>query len=106
MSEIHCACFGWVREYGVGLPGEVHHRNCDLWSRKLPGAEVHLTKTELIVLGDPDQDDEAHNCDAMGCGTFSHVLHRQPLPDHLRGMSGQPTAGVPVAHPTQPEQQK
>lgn len=83
---ITCPCFGWVREYGVGLPGEVHHRNCKHWSREHKGAEVHTTKHELIVLGDPDGD-ESHNCDAMGCGTFSHVLFRFPL---AAGVEGRP----------------
>lgn len=84
-DEIRCPCFGWAREYGVGLPGEVHHRNCKLWSREHKGAEVHATKTELIVLGEPDDNDESHNCDAMGCGTFSHVLFRFPLPSGVKG---------------------
>jgi hypothetical protein len=83
---VHCVCFGWTREYGVGLSGETHHRTCNLFSRQLKGAEVHLTGRELLVLGEPDEGDESHNCDAMGCGTFSHVLHREPLPVHLLAM--------------------
>lgn len=88
MGSIHCRCFGWCRDYGVGLSGELHHRGCKLWSRELRGAEVHLTAGELIVLGTPDDEDESHNCDAMGCSSVSHVLFRFPLPD-----------GVPAASP-------
>jgi hypothetical protein len=34
------------------------------------------TETEIIVLGQPDTDDEEHNCDCMGCSSVSHVLYR------------------------------
>lgn len=98
-DEIRCPCFGWAREYGVGLPGEVHHRNCKLWSREHKGAEVHATKTELIVLGEPDDNDESHNCDAMGCGTFSHVLFRFPLPSGVQGLRHQGIPPSPAADP-------
>lgn len=36
--------------------------------------ECYLTEREVVVCGEPD--DESHNCDAMGCGTFSHVIYR------------------------------
>ena len=39
-------------------------------------AECYETDKEYIILGQPDSDDESHNCDAMGCGTMSHVLVR------------------------------
>jgi hypothetical protein len=39
--------------------------------------EAYLTEREIIVMGQPKDDD--HNCDAMGCGTLSHVLYRLPL---------------------------
>ena len=41
--------------------------------------EAYLTEHEIIVMGSPEEDDEDHNCDALGCGTLQHVLHRLPL---------------------------
>lgn len=41
--------------------------------------EAYLTEREVIVMGQPREDDHEHNCDAMGCG-FSHVLYRFNLP--------------------------
>ena len=38
--------------------------------------EAYETATEIIVCGWPDTDDESHDCDAMGCSSVSHVLHR------------------------------
>lgn len=38
--------------------------------------ECYETEKEIIVLGLPEQDDENHNCDEMGCSTGSHVLYR------------------------------
>lgn len=43
--------------------------------------EAYLTERELVVIGQPKEDDDNHNCDAMGCGTLSHVLYRLPLPN-------------------------
>ena len=31
---------------------------------------------EIVVCGQPEDDDESHNCDEMGCATLSHVLLR------------------------------
>lgn len=75
---------------------ELHHLGndieewCEVRVRKdlLPkGAtlvEAYLTEREIIVMGRPKEDDENHNCDAMGCGTLSHVRHRLPLPNATR----------------------
>ena len=41
--------------------------------------EVYRTATEIVILGIPEEDDETHNCDAMGCAR-DHVLYRFPLP--------------------------
>lgn len=90
-DEDGCACRSWVRMYGVGLPGERHHRDCQHWYRE-HNAEVFQTRTELIVTGWPDPQDENHNCDALGCTSVSHVLFRFPLP----------TAGVPATDCTEP----
>jgi len=40
---------------------------------------------EIVIVGVPKSDvpedsPEFHNCDAMGCGSFSHVLYRFPKP--------------------------
>ena len=53
--------------------------------------EAYETETHFIILGDPSDEPEglseaeieqwyetAHSCDAMGCGTLSHVLYRIP----------------------------
>lgn len=52
--------------------------------------EVVLTKDEIIVLGQPPSEsetskpeDEWHNCDVMGCGSW-HVLGREFLPGNMR----------------------
>ena len=51
--------------------------------------EAYETEREIIVLGEPEHEPEdlteaqmetwyetAHNCDAMGCGTLTHVMFR------------------------------
>lgn len=51
--------------------------------------EAYETATEIIVCGEPPDEPEglteeeyaiyyetSHNCDAMGCGTLSHVIYR------------------------------
>lgn len=45
-------------------------------------AEVYVSPHEIVVTGMPDEDDENHNCDHMGCSSVNHVLFRSPLP-HL-----------------------
>lgn len=74
-----CPCSEWVMDYRDKpvQPGEYHHRDCKRWHRVI--GEAILTKTEFMVLGQPDHDDESHNCDAMGCSSVSHVLVRLPL---------------------------
>ena len=43
--------------------------------------ECYETATEFIICGQPREDDEGHNCDAMGCTTLNHVLHRVSKPN-------------------------
>lgn len=90
-----CECSSWCRPYGLALPGEFHHRDCKRWHREL--GEAIATKTELLIIGQPDSEDESHNCDAMGCTSVSHVLERRPLQEDvtslvhtLRAMVGEP----------------
>lgn len=80
----NCECMSWCRAYGVGMPGEVHHRDCKKWHREL--GEAIATKTELLIIGQPAPDDESHNCDAMGCTTVSHVLERRPLQEDVASL--------------------
>jgi hypothetical protein len=37
---------------------------------------VYLSENQIVVVGIPDEDDEDHNCDYMGCGSLTHVLFR------------------------------
>jgi len=44
--------------------------------------EVYVGKGEIVVVGDPpncEEEESSHNCDEMGCTTFSHVLVRGPV---------------------------
>lgn len=38
--------------------------------------ECYETEHEYVICGEVSDDDESHNCDEMGCGTFSHVIAR------------------------------
>ena len=39
--------------------------------------DYHYTNgKEIVIMGEPS---EQHNCDAMGCGSFDHVLIRIPF---------------------------
>jgi hypothetical protein len=42
-------------------------------------AEVYQTETAIVIVGNPEENDPLHNCDAMGCGQ-EHVLYRFKLP--------------------------
>jgi hypothetical protein len=42
--------------------------------------ECYETQTEIVVCGFPREDDENHNCDALGCSSVNHVLYRFPRP--------------------------
>jgi hypothetical protein len=61
----------WVR---IEIPGWLIPKGAEL-------VEAYLTKTELIVCGEPIEDDESHNCDQMGCSSVSHIIHRFNLDD-------------------------
>ena len=44
-----------------------------------PGAtEAFANPLTLVIVGQPDHDGEAHNCDAMGCRR-DHVLERRQI---------------------------
>jgi hypothetical protein len=49
----------------------------DRWT-PLPVTEVWVDGADVIILGEPDSDDESHNCDEMGCGQC-HVIARGRL---------------------------
>jgi hypothetical protein len=38
--------------------------------------ECYETDFQIIVCGEPKDNDESHNCDHMGCSTLNHVLYR------------------------------
>lgn len=40
---------------------------------------VYVSDDEIVITGIPDEDDESHNCDEMGCGSLSHVLFRSSI---------------------------
>ena len=40
--------------------------------------EAYETDKEVIVIGEPNGD-RNHDCDQMGCTTFSHVMFRFPI---------------------------
>ena len=69
-------------ETGYMQPGDTH-QEVRVPTALIPeGAqliEAYRTPEEYIVLGEPG-DMEGHNCDVMGCATFSHVLWRWPRP--------------------------
>lgn len=35
---------------------------------------IYVSADEIVVCGIPNEDDEEHNCDQMGCSSVSHVL--------------------------------
>lgn len=35
---------------------------------------VFINGNEVVITGTPNEDDEKHNCDEMGCGSCDHVL--------------------------------
>lgn len=84
---------GWISPYASAEPVIQSYEIIRVPKVCIPqGAklvEAYETETEIIVCGDPPSEPEglteeqyskwyetSHNCDAMGCGTFSHVLYR------------------------------
>lgn len=51
----------------------------DLFERVDAEVYVSKVKREIVVIGMPDEDDETHNCDHMGCSSVSHVIYRGSL---------------------------
>lgn len=41
-------------------------------------ASVYVKGREIVITGTPEED-SAHNCDHMGCGSIEHVLYRGKL---------------------------
>lgn len=48
---------------------------------------VFINGSDIVVTGCPDCDDEAHNCDDMGCGSIEHILLRGQLRFAEKGYS-------------------
>lgn len=40
---------------------------------------VFASENEMVITGTPDEDDETHNCDELGCSSVNHVLYRQSI---------------------------
>ncbi len=40
---------------------------------------VFVSDKEIVITGTPDEDDENHNCKALGCSSVGHVLFRTKL---------------------------
>lgn len=38
--------------------------------------ECYETEDQFVIMGEPMEDDESHNCDSMGCTTLSHAVAR------------------------------
>jgi hypothetical protein len=39
-------------------------------------SNVFVSDVDIVITGYPEEDDESHNCDEMGCSSVSHVLFR------------------------------
>ena len=35
-----------------------------------------ISDKEIVITGAPNEDDETHNCNVMGCSSVAHVLFR------------------------------
>lgn len=48
-------------------------------------AEVYIneSRNEIVITGTPNEDDESHNCDVMGCSSVRHVIFRSMYNDSL-----------------------
>lgn len=46
--------------------------------------EAYTNGEVIVVLGEPAHDDESHDCDFLGCATFSHVVARIDAPKMYR----------------------
>ena len=47
----------------------------------IPTYGVLTNGSKIVVLGEPD---DTHDCDAMGCGTFDHVVAIAVLPERRK----------------------
>lgn len=44
---------------------------------ELEGVEsVYMSDREIVITGTPDDNDDSHDCDALGCSSVNHVLIR------------------------------
>jgi hypothetical protein len=84
----HCDCggegkCGWC-EWSNALE-ELSKLKRSALERTPAGTQLcYLCAGELVLLGDPDPEEDpeapgAHNCDALGCGSMSHVKERHRL---------------------------
>ena len=45
----------------------------------ITGVYIDKRDGEIVVCGIPDEEDENHDCDQMGCSSISHVLYRSNI---------------------------
>lgn len=50
---------------------------------------VFMRGPEIIITGCPEEDDENHNCDEMGCGSLEHIIFRGCLCLMKKGYSAE-----------------
>jgi len=43
--------------------------------------EAYTNGKEIVALEWPEDEDENHNCDALGCSSSQHVKYRVTIPD-------------------------
>lgn len=43
---------------------------------ELENVQVYVSDDQVVITGIPNEDDEEHNCDVMGCSSVNHVLYR------------------------------
>lgn len=48
---------------------------------------VFIQGNEIVITGCPEEDDENHSCDDMGCGSCDHVIFRGLLRLSKKGYS-------------------
>jgi hypothetical protein len=44
--------------------------------KEIEDAQVYMSDHEIVITGVPNEDDEGHNCDHMGCSSINHVIYR------------------------------
>lgn len=88
--------YEWYSGTELKIMGILKVEHCPMCGRKLtedslvevPGKplQVFLKGDSIIITGIPDDEEDeefAHNCDAMGCGSVEHIIFRGHLADWM-----------------------